>query len=130
MSEKIVELIITKELKAVLEHCEVVCVVGCCGLDAYNFSPMHMASHFLMRNAGEFTNKLVNYVIADLEQLIKIADRYDDSSRVVCFIRISDMDQNFSKSSLRASLMEVHFNLLGIEKIAKLTEEIRYKKKT
>jgi hypothetical protein len=39
------ELVFPDRLKDLIRHCETVCDAGCCGMDAYNFAPLHIASY-------------------------------------------------------------------------------------
>ncbi|WP_133064475.1 DUF6331 family protein [Marivivens niveibacter] len=39
-----------KHLEALAKYCATVCEIECCGLDACDFSPVHIASYYMSRN--------------------------------------------------------------------------------
>jgi len=125
MFANIPELIISEELEATLLHCELTCVIGCCGIEAFDFSPLMLAHFFVNRNWGDYSDAVTHHVRADLEQLLKIAESYPDSLDKVCYIKC--LNTNFTKQSLISFLTEVLTNISRINNILNLSEDIRHK---
>lgn len=48
---------VTPPLQRVLAYCEAVCAAGCCGTDAFDFSPVHIASCLLRPSVGTLEEK-------------------------------------------------------------------------
>ncbi len=57
---------IPQPLLNLIKACETICVAGCCGLSAFDFSPIHMAS-YLIRGSGEVCDVDVTEIRAALE---------------------------------------------------------------
>ena len=55
-------------LLTLIERCETICVAGCCGREAFDFSPIHIASH-LIRYSGQIEDKEVAALRNQLETL-------------------------------------------------------------
>lgn len=131
ISETTAELVISEELEDVLSHCEVACMADCCGLNAFRFSPLILAHYFMSQNfasqdIGAFPDECVQPVNADLAQLKKIVMQSKNSPEVIGFIKC--LNQEFTKQSLEEFLTEIETNLMAAKRIAKLSEDIRYRK--
>jgi hypothetical protein len=50
-----------------LKACETICVAGCCGLGAFDFSPIHIAS-YLIRHSGEVRDTDVREIRAAITE--------------------------------------------------------------
>jgi hypothetical protein len=48
------EIALPERLKHLVRYCEKNCVAGCCGIDAFDFSPLHVAS-FLSAYTGRIS---------------------------------------------------------------------------
>lgn len=51
--EKVIEMKVEWPMNYIFDRCETVCVQACCGADAYDISPLHIASILLL--FGNFT---------------------------------------------------------------------------
>lgn len=52
-------------LESLIKYCETNCVAGCCGIDAYDFSPVHIAS-FLAQSSGATESSLLETLISQI----------------------------------------------------------------
>jgi len=93
------ELHLGPRLRSLTGRCETFCVAGCCGLEAFDFHPIHLASGLLcfldvprLEVLAEVEQELV-----DLEQRMQDVppDEYGD----VCFIE--SLNTSFSLESWR-----------------------------
>lgn len=55
-------------LEALAQYCATICVIECCGLDACDFSPIHIASYCLSRNE-RFPSRIANEIIQQVQTL-------------------------------------------------------------
>jgi hypothetical protein len=55
-------------LEAVAQYCAKICVIECCGLDACDFSPIHIASYCLSREP-RFPSRVANEIIEESKTL-------------------------------------------------------------
>lgn len=59
-------------LSYLLQACEATCVADCCGLDAFDFSPLYAAAH-LSRYSGEISAKVMDEISEQLRDLLNQA---------------------------------------------------------
>ncbi|RWR09174.1 DUF6331 family protein [Paenirhodobacter populi] len=61
-------------LLGLIKHCETLCEAACCGVDAFDFSPIHIASS-LIRYTGKIESEEVDKVLSQLRNLDVEAER-------------------------------------------------------
>lgn len=61
-------------LLGLVKHCETLCEAACCGVDAFEFSPIHIAS-FLIRYTGQIESEELDKVLSQLQNLDLEAER-------------------------------------------------------
>lgn len=79
-------------LLGLIKHCETLCEAACCGLDAFDFSPIHIAS-FLIRYTGRIESGDVDKVLSQLQKLDTEAERLEREGGT---ISIEAMNQIFN----------------------------------
>jgi len=55
-------------LLELIKHCETICEASCCGREAFDFSPIHIAS-FLIRYTGRIEPGEIEKIFAQLQEL-------------------------------------------------------------
>ena len=55
-------------LLSLIQNCETICVAACCGRDAFDFSPIHIAS-YLLRHTGRLSDSDVETLRMQLDTL-------------------------------------------------------------
>lgn len=90
-----------------IKRCESICVPGCCGVGAYDFSPIHIAS-FLIMYRGSADDKEVRELKTQLEAL---SANYGESGASARGIGIEEMNENFTAAKLDRMVTEITENL-------------------
>ena len=91
-------------LEYLIKTCETYCVAECCGLDAYNFSPIHIASYLNdSRDAAASKNQIETL----LKQLADIKEKYGKANKV----EVEQMNQTFSGKLLIELMDEISTNI-------------------
>lgn len=85
-------------LLAMLKGCEVLCVAECCGIDAFDITPLHAAAH-LCRPTGVVRQEDVTAIESELEALLALAEAAGPNDQAfVC--SISGLNQYFTRDSM------------------------------
>jgi hypothetical protein len=93
------ELQLGQRTKYLVDACQVVCVPDCCGIGAYDFSPLYTAA-YLTRFTGVVSKDDVRAISDELDALLAEASTLrPNSDGFVC--SISGMNQYFTANSLR-----------------------------
>ena len=105
-----------------VDRCQTICVAECCGIDAYDFSPVHIASHLLM-----WQGKPNEKEIAKLQdQLESLRANYGTRGTISCGIIIDDMNQCFSGDAIEKLVDEIMHNLKVALQINQASEQERF----
>ncbi|MES2159728.1 MAG: DUF6331 family protein [Pseudomonadota bacterium] len=92
------ELFPEPHLANLLADCEVNCVHDCCGIDAFDITPLHVAAH-LTKYSGKIQAHKVQVVLDEIETLLSSAVLLtEDENGFVC--SVAKTNQLFSKKSL------------------------------
>ena len=83
-------------LLGLIKHCETLCEAACCGVDAFDFSPIHIASS-LIRYTGKIESEEVDKVLSQLQNLDMEAERLTRDGGT---ISIEGMNQIFTGPAL------------------------------
>jgi len=94
-------------LARLIHHCEAICVAECCGLGAYDFSPIHLAAGLIyfrgVPDPGE--------VLQVREQIDALKTNYGTSARSGGGVTLEDMNQTFSAEEIDRLAEELSKNL-------------------
>jgi hypothetical protein len=77
-------------------RCMTVCVAECCGVDAYDFNPLHVASYLLMYR-GTPDGREVEQIRVQLKTL---KANYGSNGASACGVTLDDLNQGFSGSEI------------------------------
>ena len=92
------ELSLSPRLEGLVNACQKACVVACCGIEAYDFSPLHIAS-YLSAFSGSISEEEIANLDSEIDELIsKSSALTPDAQGTVCSIK--GMNQYFSEEQL------------------------------
>lgn len=114
------ELILDPSLEDLITDCETRCERYCCGVRAFDFSPLNFAYYLYRR-----PNFSLNVIVAELRQLMTIANAYKNEVEIVCSVPF--LNQSFTKPGLKAFIIELQENLILSLKLSSLSESQRFK---
>ena len=99
------ELEFSDHLTSLINACPKICTVECCGIKAFDFSPLHIAS-FLAGVSGGITPKSITLLTTELHRLIKkVKLLREGPGGIVCYTRL--MNENFTKESFEKFASEL-----------------------
>ncbi|WP_252349173.1 DUF6331 family protein [Ochrobactrum sp. BTU1] len=107
-------------LLGLIKQCETVCEATCCGRDAFDFSPIHMAS-FLLRYNCEIDVDQIEQINSQLASLKRESIDAIKNEKV---ITIDEMNQIFTGEQLAEICSELSDNLLLAPKIVSFAEKL------
>ena len=103
------ELAVPTELSHLISYCEKSCNSGCCGINAFSFSPLHVASYICGESDYFYEDRIEewNQSVSELESNFNALD--SSESKVVC--KISAMNQFFTAEAVRALIIELRTSI-------------------
>ena len=121
---QIPELEIPERLVYLIQYCEKPCVAQCCGVDAFDFSPLHVAS-FVSGTMGSINNTTLAEWTALIDQFERSyrALQPPQEGRLVCVI--TPMNQFFTKEAFETLIVELRTSLATAPEILKLSNQLR-----
>ncbi|MEZ6142313.1 MAG: DUF6331 family protein [Zavarzinella sp.] len=108
-------------LSGLFARCQTICVAECCGIDAYDFSPIHIAS-FLLLYRGEPDPADVRLVRS---QLAALKVNYGSNGASAAGVTLDEVNQVFTGVEVDALVDEISANL---DKALTLIEGIKCSK--
>ncbi len=111
-------------LSGLIEACKTLCVPECCGVDAYDFSPINIAC-YLTRYVGTFNKREMHVLISQLE--ILRSSYGEDSSFEENRLLIEEMNNFFTKADVELLVQEILENIQISEQLAFESESKRKK---
>jgi hypothetical protein len=104
-------------------RCQTICEAECCGIHAYDFSPIHIASYLIM-----YRGKIDKEEISELNnQLEALKVNYGSSGASAKGVTIDEMNQGFSGEEINSLAEEILENLVVAIHLAEVSENERYK---
>ncbi len=103
-------------LSNLIERCQTVCVPECCGVQAYDFSPIHIASYLIMWKGAPDENE-VEKLLSQLATL-KIRARRNG-------LTIDEMNQIFTADKINELVEEITTNMGVALDLIKQTDALR-----
>jgi len=103
-------------------RCQTICVAECCGIDAYDFSPVHIASYLLMWEGKPNEHNLIKL----RGQLEAIKANYGSAATGSIGVTIDDMNQGFSGLEIDNLIDEITANLNIALQICADAEKARF----
>ncbi len=90
-------------LESLVAACGTLCVPQCCGMEAFDFSPIHAASH-LARYTGSVAASDVNAITKELDSVLETAARNQQPGMV---FSIESMNQILTLSELEELIARI-----------------------
>jgi hypothetical protein len=106
-----------------VSRCQTICVAECCGIDAYDFSPVHIASYLILWE-GKPNESNLEELRAQLETL-KL--NYGSKGASSHGATIDDMNQRFSGIEIDNLVDEITENLEIALQICEHAEAARFR---
>ncbi len=104
-----------------IARCQTICVAQCCGIDAYDFSPIQIASYLTMWR-GDIDEAEIKKIQTQLDVL-----KGNYATRGIS-LTIEEMNQTFKPKALSEFVDEIRYNLdLALELIS-VSNSKRYKR--
>jgi hypothetical protein len=109
-------------LASLIRACEKVCVVDCCGLDAFDFSPLHAASH-LSAFTGVISDDDIAAIDSEVNQLVRCAEKCTpNSDDFVC--SIAGTNQLFTMAAVREFAKDIRSAVRLAPKVLEFAERL------
>ncbi|MDR2219641.1 MAG: DUF6331 family protein [Methylobacillus sp.] len=109
-------------LANLIDRCQTVCVAECCGIDAYDFSPVHIASSLMMWRGKPDTLE-VQKLRGQIEAL---RENYGSTGASGRGVIIHEMNQSFTPEQVDTMADELLANLEVALNLIELSEKSRY----
>ena len=118
------ELEIPERLGYLIQYCEKPCVAQCCGVDAFDFSPLHIASFVSGSTCMIDDSVLVewNALIDELERRYRMLQPLPHGG-LVCVI--TPMNQLFTAEAFEALIAELRTSLATAPEVLAVSDRLR-----
>jgi hypothetical protein len=105
-----------------VKFCEKVCDRGCCGIDAFDFSPLHVASYISAITGGMRDCDIAEWDerLAEVERATQIIEPNDDG--FVCYI--PNINHAFSRSLIEALIAEIRHSIRSAPVVVALSNHL------
>ena len=104
-------------LKDLFNSCEKLCEVNCCGINAFDFSPIHIAS-FLIKYSARLDKQRLATTLEQLVELKRLANSAPNAERMT----IIDANQHFTTDEFQNLIVEIQEGLERAVKVIELVE--------
>ena len=111
-------------LSNLIARCQTICEAACCGIDAYDFSPVQIASYLTMWR-GAPDEKEIKTIRS---QITDIKSNYGSAGASGSGVTIEEMNQIFTATEVDVFSDEISANLEIAMKLIMESEALRYKK--
>lgn len=113
-------------LAHLIARCLTVCEPSCCGLDAFDFSPVNIAYSLTVSRGAIDAEELAQL----RKQLVVLKQRYGVQSPRQSGVTIEYMNENFSAQAIDSLADEISHNLNVAIQLVEQAEVKRFKKDT
>lgn len=108
--------------------CETSCVKECCGLDAYDFSPLNLAAH-LSKYHREIKQSILNKTKQDLDSLLESAKKINSEPEEEFTFEIEEMNEYFNFAKLKKLIEIIKMNIDLTPQILELSKSLEHPQK-
>jgi hypothetical protein len=122
-NETVPELEVPERLGYLIKYCEKSCVAECCGVDAFDFSPLHVASCISAYTGAIDEQELAawNGLIDEFERNLG-ALKTAGGAGLICVI--SSMNQLFTDEAIRALIAELRTSVAASPEVLALSNRL------
>ena len=110
-------------LSNLITRCQTICVAECCGVDAYDFSPVQIASYLTMWRGAPDPEEIARLQ----EQVAMLRANYGIGGKSDSGITIDEMNQSFTAEEIDALTAEIVANLEVALDLVAASESRRFK---
>lgn len=115
---------LSEPLAGLISYCEKDCVAACCGICAFIFSPLHVASYLCTRTGG-ITSAVLAVWEAEMAKFEReTAALIPTPEGFVCVIE--SMNQYFTREDLAALVAELRHSLAAAPELQALSDELSF----
>lgn len=116
------ELSLSARLQALVGACQKVCVAECCGVEAFDFSPLHVAS-FLSAFIGRVDDDEAAVLQRELDTLLEqVSNLRPDENGLVC--SIAAMNQCFTSEAFRDAVRKLKRSIAAAPEMVELSDRL------
>lgn len=109
-------------LSGLIAACETFCEHECCGIDAFDFSPLH-AGAYLCRHSGSIEREDVQRLLNDLDALHTVSDELAPGEHgFIC--SLAGTNQYFTRESLQELMRRIRWTLGCAPKLLAVNKEL------
>jgi hypothetical protein len=120
---KVPEIVLPDRLNYLVQYCEKNCVADCCGIDAFDFSPLHVAS-YLSAYSREITEAIIQEWELELEKAEKLtADLLPNDEGYICSVK--GMNQYFRREDFEKFIAELLHSVRVSPQMLALSQQLR-----
>ena len=117
------EITLPPRLERLVKYCEKNCVADCCGIDAFDFSPLHVASYLSSYTGGISESEFSEWE-QELDRTLQlITDLPSSGSKWICSIK--SMNQYFTSDTFNRFIAELRHSIRSAPKVLELSERLR-----
>lgn len=123
MAADLPELTPGPQLSGLIRACQKMCVADCCGVDAFDFSPLHVAS-YLAAWTGAISEPDMAAIHEEIEQLraAALACTPDADGRICS---VQHTNQLFTRESLAAALAQIESSVQLAPQVLEFADRLR-----
>ena len=90
-----------------VNRCQTLCEVECCGISSFDFSPVHIASYLIMWESKPRASDLKKLRV----QLAQLKHNHGHNGAISNGVTITDLNQKFSGDEIDILVDEISYNL-------------------
>ncbi len=118
------EIVLSVGLKYLVDYCEKHCLAACCGINAFDFSPLHVASY-----VSASVNCISPNDIAEWEQELTkaeelVRDLTPNEDGFLC--SVAGMNQYFTRKTFTDFIAELQHSLRVSPQVVNFSERLRH----
>lgn len=117
------EITLPSRLEHLVKYCEKNCVAECCGIDAFDFSPLHVASYISSYSGGVSESDIAEWELELEKALQLIANLSPNANGWICSIK--DINQYFTWDAFNSFVDELRHSIRMAPLILELSERLR-----
>jgi hypothetical protein len=110
-------------LQYLVKYCEKICLAECCGIDAFDFSPLHVAS-YLSAYSGQITQADLATWESELRKLEELAaNLIPNEDGFIC--SVEGMNQYFSRTEFDAFIAKLRHSIEVAPKVVDFSNQLK-----
>ena len=109
-------------LAGLVDYCEKTCLAACCGIDAFDFSPLHVASYISAFKGQIGENDVAEWeaLLAEVESAIQTLEPNEDG--LICYI--ANVGQYLRRAHIEVLIAEIRHSIRAAPEMLKRSNEL------